>query len=158
MSWENQDTPLLAKQLALANVRRTSRMGVLTDAFAIPAFARILIDLLARNATVSSDGATLYFRAESDAVLDGLIDAPLRWLSAEQSNSSLVYDDRVVLKLLRRPQPGVQPEAEMGRQLHRQGVTHVAPFLGEIAIGNGDETVTTIGILHGFVQIGRAHV
>jgi len=152
LSWESQDTPLLAKQLALANVRRTSRMGVLTDAFAIPAFARILIDLLARNATVSSNGTTLRFRAEPDADLKGLIDAPLRWLSAEQSNSSLVYDDRVVLKLLRRPQAGVQPETEMGRQLHRQGVTHVAPFLGEISIGNDDENLTTIGILNGFVR------
>jgi maltose alpha-D-glucosyltransferase/alpha-amylase len=143
---------VLAKQLALANVRRTSRMGVLTDAFAIPAFARILIDLLARSATVSSGDATLHFRAEADANLQGLVDAPLRWLSAEQSNSSLVYDDRVVLKLLRRPQPGVQPEAEMGRRLHRQGVTHVAPFLGEIAIDDGHGSETTIGIVHAFVR------
>jgi maltose alpha-D-glucosyltransferase / alpha-amylase len=152
LMWENQDTPLLAKQLALANVRRTSRMGVLTDAFAIPAFARILIDLLARNATVSVGDTTLCFRIEADADLSGLIDAPIRWLSAEQSNSSLVYDDRAVLKLLRHPRPGVQPEAELGRELRRQGVTHVAPFLGEIAIDDGNEIVTTIGILHGFVR------
>ncbi len=150
--WENQDTPTLAKQLALANVRRTSRMGVLTDAFAIPAFARILIDLLARNATVTSGDVTLNFRIEADADLKDLVDAPIRWLSAEQSNSSLIYDDRIVLKLLRRPQPGVQPEVEMGRQLHRQGVTHVAPFLGEIAIENSCKTSTTIGILNGFIR------
>jgi maltose alpha-D-glucosyltransferase/alpha-amylase len=150
--WENQDTPLLAKQLALANVRRTSRMGVLTDAFAIPAFARILIDLLARNATINSGDVTLNFRTESDADLSGLIEAPIRWLSAEQSNSSLIYDDRAVLKLLRRPQAGIQPEVEMGRQLHRRGVTHVAPFLGEVAIEGEGQSKTTIGILHGFIR------
>ncbi len=152
LAWENEDAPVLAKQLALANVRRTSRMGVLTDAFAIPAFARILIDLLARSATVNSGGTTLNFRTEPDVDLSGLIDAPLRWLSSEQSNSSLVYDDRAVLKLLRRPQPGVQPETELGRQLRRRGVTHVAPFLGDIALDNGNGTITTIGILHGFVR------
>ena len=151
LSWENQETPVLAKQLALANVRRTSRMGVLTDAFAIPAFARILIDLLGRNMTLESGGAKLHFRVEPGVDLSGLIDAPIRWLSAEQSNSSLVYDDRIVLKLLRRPRTGVQPEAEMGRVLRRQGVTHVAPFVGEIVIGDGDSAMT-IGILNGFVR------
>ena len=58
---KTRTSPCSREQLALANVRRTSRMGVLTDAFAIPAFARILIDLLARNATVTSGEATTAF-------------------------------------------------------------------------------------------------
>ncbi len=149
--WENQEAPILARQLALANVRRGSRVGALTDAFAVPAFARILIDLLARNASLSATSGELHFRAEPNADLNGLVDAPIRWLSAEQSNSSLVYDDRAVLKLLRRPRPGVQPEIEMGRQLSRLGVTHVPQFLGDISIVQNDET-TTIGILHAFVR------
>ncbi len=151
VAWDNQDAPVLARQLALANVRRGSRVGALTDAFAVPAFARILIDLLARNATLSAGAAEVHFRAEPNADLGALVDAPLRWLSAEQSNSSLVYDDRAVLKLLRRPRHGVQPEAEMGRQLSRLGVTHIAQFLGEISIAQNDEA-TTIGILHAFVR------
>jgi maltose alpha-D-glucosyltransferase/alpha-amylase len=151
IAWENQSAPVLAKQLALANVRRTSRMGVLTDAFTIPAFARILIDLLSRNATVTSDKTTLQFRAEPGTDLAGLTDAPLRWLSAEQSNSSLVYDDRVVLKMLRRPQPGVQPDAEMGRRLRALGVTHVADFVGEIVIADGAGE-TTIAVANAFVR------
>ena len=149
--WENQEAPVLARQLALANVRRGSRVGALTDAFAIPAFARILIDLLSRNATLSAGAGELHFRTEPKADLSGLVDTPLRWLSAEQSNSSLVYDDRAVLKLLRRPRAGIQPEIEMGRQLSRLGVTHVPQFLGEISLVQNDAT-TTIGILHAFVR------
>jgi maltose alpha-D-glucosyltransferase/alpha-amylase len=151
IAWENQDAPVLARQLSLANVRRGSRVGVLTDAFAIPAFARVLLDALARRATLAANDGELHFRLESGVDLGGLADAPLRWLSAEQSNSSLVYDDRAVLKVLRHPQPGVHPETEMGRRLRELGVVHVAPFLGEIALANRSGE-TTLAIMHAFVR------
>ena len=47
----------------------------------------------------------------------------IRWLSAEQSNSSLVIGDSVVLKLLRRLQPGMHPEAEMSALSDRGAAT-----------------------------------
>jgi maltose alpha-D-glucosyltransferase/alpha-amylase len=148
--WENEDAPVLARQLAVANVRRGPRLGVLTDAFAIPAFTRTLLELLARDASVPAADGELRFRKEPGADL-GTAEAPLRWLSAEQSNSSLIVGDQAVLKLLRRPQAGVQAEAEMGRYLTRAGVVHVPPLLGEIVHAGADGEVT-IALLHGFVR------
>ncbi|HZP65529.1 MAG TPA: putative maltokinase, partial [Rudaea sp.] len=149
--WEREEAPVIAKQLALANVRRGARTGVLTDAFAIPGFARMLIDRLAREAVLPMADGELRFRREPNADLGKCVEAPLRWLSAEQSNSSVVYDDIAVLKLLRRPQPGVQPEAEMGRRLTQLGVVHIAPFLGEIVFARGGAEIT-IALVHGFVR------
>jgi maltose alpha-D-glucosyltransferase/alpha-amylase len=150
--WENEDAPVLARQLALANVRRGPRLGVLTDAFAIPAFAHALLELLARGATLPTTAGELRFRREPQANLRDDAGVPLRWLSAEQSNSSIVVDDSAVLKLLRRPVPGIQPEAEMGRHLTRLGVVHIAPFLGEVVHARSDGSEVTIALLNAFIR------
>jgi maltokinase len=53
-----------------------------------------------------------------------------RPIGAEQSNSSLVYDERLILKLFRRMQPGPNPEVEVTTGLSRVGFPWIAPALG----------------------------
>ena len=50
----------------------------------------------------------------------------VRPVGVEQSNSSLVYDDRLILKLFRRLPPGPNPEVEVTEGLAAVGFTHVA--------------------------------
>jgi len=72
--------------------------------------------------------------------------------SAEQSNTSILYGDRLILKLFRRLQPGENPDVEIGRFLTE--VAHfprIAPFLGEIAVSAGGEEKTTVAMLQGLV-------
>jgi maltose alpha-D-glucosyltransferase/alpha-amylase len=67
---------------------------------------------------------------------------------AEQSNTSILYDHKLILKLFRRLQPGENPDTEIGRFLTE--VAHfprIAPFLGEIRSGE-----TTLGMLQGLVE------
>jgi maltose alpha-D-glucosyltransferase/alpha-amylase len=74
---------------------------------------------------------------------------PARTSSAEQSNTSILYDAKLILKLFRRIQPGENPDAEIGRFLTE--VAHfprIAPFLGDIR-GNG---ITTLAMLQGLVE------
>ena len=59
-------------------------------------------------------------------------DAEMKWLSVEQSNSSMIVGDVAMLKLFRRVTAGPHPEAEMGRYLTEQGFTNIAPLLGEV--------------------------
>jgi len=54
------------------------------------------------------------------------------WLAAEQSNSSLIVDDAVMLKIFRRVAAGNHPEAEMGRYLTQHGFTNSPLLLGEV--------------------------
>ena len=61
-----------------------------------------------------------------------------RLMGAEQSNSSIVYDERIILKLFRRVQRGHNPEVEITEALARQGFTCVAEPLATQQVGEYD--------------------
>jgi len=72
--------------------------------------------------------------------------------SAEQSNTSLIYGDALILKMFRRLQPGQNPDVEIGKFLTE--VAHfnrIPPFLGEIAMTSATGETTTIAMLQGLV-------
>ena len=57
----------------------------------------------------------------------------LRRSSAEQSNTSLIYGDKLILKLFRRQQQGPNPDCEIGRYLtERVPFDGIPPFAGVI--------------------------
>jgi maltokinase len=61
-----------------------------------------------------------------------------RLISAEQSNSSLVYDERLILKVFRRIQRGHNPEVEVTEALAAQGFSNVPEPLGTLRVGDLD--------------------
>ena len=127
---EGNDLP---QQLALARLRRGRQVELLTDAFSLPQFSRQVLRLLREQAVLRTSGGELQFRAEPALLaLDNLDDNDFKLLSAEQSNSSALIGEQLLLKLLRRGFPGIHPEVEMGRFLTDHGYANVAPFLGEV--------------------------
>jgi trehalose synthase-fused probable maltokinase len=56
----------------------------------------------------------------------------VRALGLEQSNSSLVLDESVILKLFRRVEPGPNPELELTRLLTNEGFENIPAHVGEI--------------------------
>lgn len=54
-----------------------------------------------------------------------------RVVTAEQSNTSIVYDERIILKLFRRLADGPNPDAEVTRALVDAGFTNVAEPVGD---------------------------
>ena len=68
--------------------------------------------------------------------------------SAEQSNTSIIYGQKLILKLFRRLQPGENPDVEIGRFLTEVAhYSQIAPFLGEITITPAIGEKTTIAML-----------
>jgi maltose alpha-D-glucosyltransferase/alpha-amylase len=71
--------------------------------------------------------------------------------SAEQSNSSILYGDKLILKLFRRQQPGLNPDTEIGRYLTEHTTfRNIAPFGGSIEYAAGEDT-HTFAMLQGLV-------
>jgi maltokinase len=64
-----------------------------------------------------------------------------RPLVVEQSNSSVVYDERLILKLFRRLQAETNPDVEITRALNERGFPHVVPQLAELALDGTDLAV-----------------
>jgi maltose alpha-D-glucosyltransferase/alpha-amylase len=99
------------------------------------------------------EGDRLDARAASGFPAELEIDRlPSRVASAEQSNTSIVFGDRFVLKIYRRLQAGENPDVEIGRFL--SDVAHfkkIPPFYGEISIRSGSADRTTVTMLQGLV-------
>ena len=76
--------------------------------------------------------------------------SPGRLVSAEQSNSSVVFDDALILKVFRRLEPGVNPELEMLRFLGEHGFRNAPALAGWYEYSGGPLTAT-LGLLQEFV-------
>lgn len=154
----------LARQLAMTRVRRGREVGLLTDAFALPEFPVALMEAL-RAGTVlelsdssgdiqgESEAGTLHFLPTSR--LSGLTlaeDVEVRYPGVEQSNSSVILGDQVVIKLLRRVEHGVHPEAEIGRYLTEQGFAHIAPLLGEVTRRDRAGVPHVLMVVQGYID------
>lgn len=147
IGWDDEISTALPQQLALARVRRGRRTGFLTDAFSLSAFVHELLALLKAGGSVKSTIGQVQFRP-TPALEDVEVkpDDPVRWLSAEQSNSSVIIDHKAMLKLFRRLAPGRHPEAEMSRVLTERGFRNAPALLGEIVHvpSEGDEEVMAV--------------
>ncbi|MEH6691243.1 MAG: maltose alpha-D-glucosyltransferase [Pseudorhizobium pelagicum] len=152
-AWDETQPPALAQQLALARIRQGRRVGFLTDGFALEAMARATIRSLCERSQISGRAGTLEFIGTEQ--LDGMgmtEDMNVNWLSAEQSNSSLIIGDKAMIKLIRKIFPGIHPEVEMTRYLTKVGYQNTAPLLGEVARTAPDGSRYTLIIVQGMIR------
>ncbi|WP_043363323.1 maltose alpha-D-glucosyltransferase [Belnapia sp. F-4-1] len=143
----------LASQLALSRLRQVRRVGFLTDAFADDRMPPAVLNALRQGVSLTTEEGEIRFSATSRLAEVPLPETPeIRRLSAEQSNSSLIYGEQIVLKIIRRINPGIHPEAEVTRYLTEAGFGNTAPLLGEVVRIAPDGTPHTLMLAQGFVR------
>ncbi len=103
------------------------------DALYDPDAARLLLALVESDAVIGG----VRFAREAGASLPA--GAAARVSEVEQSNTSVVFDERAILKLFRRVAPGVNPDIELNRVLARADNPHVARLLGSFEIDEEDQ-------------------
>ncbi|MBV9153068.1 MAG: maltose alpha-D-glucosyltransferase [Alphaproteobacteria bacterium] len=145
----------------LAELRQSRREGALVEAVARDRFGLALFAAIEQEASLPlhNGGAVgeLRFRATplfaETPKPERLV---ARRLEAEQSNSSVLYEDYALLKLYRRLQPGLHPEVEMSRFLvERAGFANTPPPLATVELtlpGDADNLTCAAGVLFGFVR------
>jgi maltose alpha-D-glucosyltransferase/alpha-amylase len=131
---------------------------VLHDATADESFRQSLLNLVANGESLpfseqSKDSATStnQLRAHCSgtfAKVRGTVPMPAKVGSAEQSNTSILFDHKMIMKLFRKLQVGDNPDIEIGRFLTDIAhFPHIAPLLGEISITSTDGEVTALAML-----------
>jgi maltose alpha-D-glucosyltransferase/alpha-amylase len=129
--------------------------GILFDAAVDPDFLNTLLEIIARRRRHRGSvgellpGATQAFhqlRGDPESRLEPRI------LKTEQSNSSVVYGDRFIIKLFRRIEAGLNPDLEIGRFLTTHALfSHVPPLAGWIDYSSASGERRNIAVLQGFV-------
>jgi maltokinase len=110
-----------------------------------------LMPSLLQAMAAGSTSGDLRFASVPGAELD--LEAPSRVMSAEQSNTSVVFGDSAICKLFRRIAPGPNPDLELTLALADAGSTHVARPLGWIEMTlDGEET--TLAMTQEFLPSG----
>lgn len=105
------------------------------DALHDPELARLLVLGIAGGRRTGP----IRFAAEPGAVIPDAL--PGRFLPADQSNSSVVFGDQAILKIIRRPHAGKHPDLEIPAALTARGSKIVPALLGWIEhTGDGEPT------------------
>src|SRR3954452_10261577 len=117
------------------------------DAIAQPDFVRALARLMDADADVETEAGMVEFRHTGQPI--GEV-ADVRPMGAEQSNSSLVLDERIALKAYRRLGAGPNPELEVLRFLTERGFENIAALRGWYA-HTGRLIDATLGLAQEFV-------
>ncbi|HZT92316.1 MAG TPA: hypothetical protein VFA05_09785 [Gaiellaceae bacterium] len=123
------------------------------DALNDPRQARELVHMMRGGAKLPGrEGIVEFAPAEGFAGIgQELRDA--RVVAAEQSNTSVVFDDELILKVFRRLEPGINPELELLRFLTAREFGNIAQLAGWYAY-TGPPMDATLGILQRYVAGG----
>jgi len=145
-----QDLP----QAIVAHLKGADAEGVLYEAVWENDFCQALLDAIARRRRFKGAlGELVGVPTRAIRGLRGSSDTPLpsSLLSAEQSNTSIVYGENLILKLFRRVDDGINPDLEISRFLSEQAAfPHCAPLAGALEYRRSRGETMTIAILHGY--------
>lgn len=135
--------------------RASGESMVLADALKDEKFLSFLLDAIQRGLIFTGENGEL--RSSNTPALSlqetgaaGSLHP--RAIAAEQSNSSIAYGERLMLKLIRRLEEGVNPDLEMTSFLTaKAGYAHTPQLLGSLEYWTAQGTRMTQGILQTFV-------
>ena len=145
--------PVLDNAIAALTLPEDPQFGVVHEAFCAPAFARSLLELIRHRERLHNDqGEVEAMRLSvSRDLLNGLTTSEPSVHNTEEGNTTMIFGDKVVLKLFRRLGAGVNPELEIGRFLTEKNFPHSPKLIGALEYHVDTETPMTLAVAKTFV-------
>ncbi len=144
-----------APRSVVARLERRGEPAVVAEALLDPDVCRALLDAVRRRRRLRGTGGGLLTGRPSPAlrdVLDGDEPPEPSVFRAEQSNTSVLFGQSLILKLFRRVEDGVNPDLELGRYLADRGrFPHTPRVAGALEYQRDGGEPATLAILHEFV-------
>jgi maltose alpha-D-glucosyltransferase/alpha-amylase len=140
--------------LILADLTAQSGLdGVLCDGLGSPAFCQALLEMV--RSRRRSKGALGELEGSRTAALRRILDEteplPASFNMAEQDNSLILFGDKLVLKLFRRLEAGVNPDLEIGRFLTEKAFPNVPLLVGALEYSAGEGGGLSLALVQGYV-------
>jgi len=132
---------------------RLTESGAIELSAADPVLAHALLAALRRGQPLATPAGEVEF-AVTGPLPDATALVAVRPVGGEQSNSSVVFGEQVILKLYRRLQEGESTELELLRFLDVHGFEHMPRLLGWYRYA-GTPISATLGVLQAFVPGAR---
>jgi maltokinase len=131
--------------------------GHMRDAIEDPDRLRVLGKLMASGATVRSKRGAFRFEGPGLDPLAPPGGSSIRAVGAEQTHTSLILDEQIIVKLFRRVEIGPNPDLELNRLLTAAGFANVPPHVGGIFYTGAAATEASIDLAIGqqFVHDGQ---
>jgi maltose alpha-D-glucosyltransferase / alpha-amylase len=162
---EGEQADGLVRDLAQSIVAMLRRPGgdeetaLLYDASFVPTFGTQLLDVVAKRRRLKGDATLVGHAVPALRRLGGVLGGEGTSLEvhiprADQSNSSVVFGDRFIMKLFRKVEPGENPDLEIGRFLtERARFPHVPALCGALEYSDprSDDETATVAVLHQLV-------
>lgn len=128
------------------------RNGELGEALEDDELARMLLRIALEERKLTTTAGSLRGERMGPPSLLELLRSPprVRRMSVEQSNTSFVFEDLVILKVIRRFEAGENPELEIGRFLARRGFLATPPLLAAISLESN--VGSTVAVVHAFIR------
>jgi maltose alpha-D-glucosyltransferase/alpha-amylase len=141
--------------IAWIRIQGEEGRGLLYDALGPPAFAEAVLGAIARRRRATGGNGTLIgsttrafarLRGPETVRLEAALSV------AEQSNNSVVFGERLILKVFRRLEEGVNPELEVGRFLtEKTNFAQIAPLAGSLEYRRDSGEPVSLAVLQGYV-------
>lgn len=144
-------------QSVVANlaVKGKEENGVLYEAVMDPAFNQALLSAFGKHRKIKTVRGELHFTNTPGLKQrlsggNGKIEATVS--RAEQSNTSIIYGDRLILKLYRKLDVGLNPDQEIGAFLTERAFQNTSHLAGAIELHAQKSQPMTLGLLQNFVH------
>jgi len=127
--------------------------GVLYDAIVDPEFTRALFEVLREGSPRQGQyGALNSTRADEFwELLESAQSIEPQVIQTEQSNTSVIYGDRLIFKLFRKLEPGGNLDAEIGRYLTEHHFEHSPKLAAQFDYHSSKSAVQTLGIMQEYI-------
>jgi maltose alpha-D-glucosyltransferase/alpha-amylase len=148
-------------QAVIAALNVGEESGILFDAIVDPAFMNIPRNMVVQRRTYAGkQGRLVAIITEATKQLEQMstgLDLQPHIEERSNSNALVVYGNRLVFKLFRRLEEGINPELEIRRflgdkqHLEQQQLEHIAPAIGGIEYRSSPGVSMTLGVLQAYV-------
>lgn len=140
----------------IARLTAGGENGVIYDAVYDPVFRQALPELIWKQRNRRGRSPKPLSATAGDKLSD-LVSGPKIFqnselLRADQSNTSIAYDRKLIFKIYRRLDPGPNPEMELNQYLSESGFDQAAPYAGVVSCESSGEEPYVVGILLGWIE------